>query len=84
MLSKAYAGVGFTIPCVVKSLLDIRCPGCGLTTAAVALAHLDPVKAFDANPLIFVVVPALPIYVYLSFRDEKRRREAEQTPPVPN
>ena len=76
VLSKAYLGVGFTIPCVFTTLLDVRCPGCGLTTAAVALAHLDPVTAFDANPLIFVVAPALPVYVWFSFRDERRRREA--------
>jgi len=41
VVAKAYFDVGFTIPCIIKALLGIRCPGCGLTTAAVALAHLD-------------------------------------------
>ena len=73
VIAKAYFDVGFTIPCIIKALLGIRCPGCGLTTAAVALAHLDLAGAFDANPLIFVVVPALPIYLWISFRQEMQR-----------
>ncbi len=73
ILVKAYFDVGFTIPCISKTLLDIRCPGCGLTTAAVALAHLDLAAAWDANPLIFVVAPALPFYVVTSFREQMKR-----------
>ena len=73
VIAKAYFDVGFTIPCIIKALLGIRCPGCGLTTAAVALAHLDFAGAFDANPLIFVVAPALPIHLWFSFRQEMKR-----------
>ena len=74
VVAKAYFDVGFTIPCVIKAVAGIRCPGCGLTTAAVALLHLDLAGALDANPLIFVVAPALPFYVFVSFRQEMKRR----------
>lgn len=47
------ASTGFGLPCALRWLTGIPCPACGLTAAAVALVHGDPVGAFAANPTIF-------------------------------
>lgn len=38
-------------PCAFKALTGIACPTCGVTRAAVALAHLDVVEALSRYPL---------------------------------
>ena len=39
-----------------------RCPGCGMTHAAMALIHGQPKTAFRENPLSLSVVPLLLLY----------------------
>ena len=50
---------GLGIPCVFHLFLGIKCPGCGMTHAAVALTHLDIAGAFAYNKLSVTVVPLL-------------------------
>lgn len=46
---------GLGLPCPLRTLTGVPCPGCGLTTGAVALSHGDFGAAFAANPVILGV-----------------------------
>ncbi|MBR6256118.1 MAG: DUF2752 domain-containing protein [Lachnospiraceae bacterium] len=50
---------GLGIPCVFRLVFGIKCPGCGMTHAAVAMTHLDIAGAFYYNKLSVTVVPLL-------------------------
>lgn len=50
---------GIGIPCLFNLLLGLKCPGCGMTRAAVAMTHLDIAGAFSYNKLSVTVVPLL-------------------------
>ena len=43
--------VGFGIPCLFYLVTGLKCPGCGNTTAVMALLHMDFKGAFEANML---------------------------------
>ncbi|GGN82675.1 hypothetical protein GCM10010112_60310 [Actinoplanes lobatus] len=47
------ARTGLGLPCLLRTLTGVPCPGCGMTTAAVALVRGQVETAFQANPLIF-------------------------------
>ena len=51
----------FFIPCPFRTITGLRCPGCGLSHAAVSLARLDIRGAFRENALF------IPIYSYILF-----------------
>jgi hypothetical protein len=42
---------GFTIPCVFFKVTGLKCPGCGNTRAAIAIANMDFLKSLEYNPL---------------------------------
>ena len=66
LLGLAYAlfiqCTGLGIPCVFRLVTGYRCPGCGMTHAAMALIHGQPTVAFRENPLSLSVVPLLLLY----------------------
>lgn len=66
LLGLAYAlfiqCTGLGIPCVFRLVTGYRCPGCGMTHAAMALIHGQPKTAFRENPLSLCVVPLLLLY----------------------
>lgn len=41
-------------PCLFKSVVGIPCPACGATHSGFYLSHLQPGKAFLANPFFFL------------------------------
>lgn len=45
------SAVGFGIPCLFYLVTGLKCPGCGNTTAVLALFHMDFKSAFEANML---------------------------------
>jgi len=48
---------GYTLPCPWYEFTGLLCPGCGLQRATHALLHGDFRSAFEANPLVFLLLP---------------------------
>lgn len=45
--------------CPSRLLLDVECPGCGLTRGTQHLMHADWRRALDYNPLVLITTPIL-------------------------
>lgn len=45
------------IPCPIKKITGLYCPGCGITRMIKSLLHLDFYQAFRFNPLVFISLP---------------------------
>ena len=60
------------LPCPIKYLTGISCPGCGMTRAIRAAVRLDFAAAFYYHPL-WVLLPVLGI-LYLILRRKKAER----------
>ena len=67
------AGIGFAyfvfssttgvyIPCPIKLIFGYKCPGCGVTHYALAMLHGNLPGAYDANRLLFFLIPLLVLY----------------------
>ncbi len=71
--------IDICIPCLWTTIFDVHCPGCGLTTAAINLLKFDFTGAWEANPLAFVVLPAIAYFAvmdFLSFRTHQLSKPA--------
>ena len=53
------AHTGHGVPCVFRLATGYKCPGCGITTMALALLKGDVRTAYSANPFLFVTLPLL-------------------------
>lgn len=71
----AAVGVGYalwvnlthwSIPCPFHAVTGLLCPGCGVTRMCLALLQLDVVGAWQANPVLLVLL--LPIAGLLLYR----------------
>mgnify|MGYP002021959385 FL=1 len=75
--------IGFStdilISCLWKTLFHFECPGCGLTTAFMKILTLDISSAYDANPLIFIVLSLGIFYIYKDFRKFKIKLKCTYT-----
>ncbi|WP_343567945.1 DUF2752 domain-containing protein [Sphingobacterium sp.] len=54
-----FTDIHILIPCLWKAASGYDCPGCGLTTALIALLRLEFREAWLENPLIYMLVPLL-------------------------
>ncbi|MGK0388716.1 MAG: hypothetical protein ACI94Y_001448 [Maribacter sp.] len=59
-----FSGINIIIPCIWKTLFNLDCPGCGLTTAFIRLLHFDFYGAYESNRLIFIILPFSLWYVW--------------------
>lgn len=53
---------GFAIPCYIRKLTGLYCPGCGITGMLIDLIHLDFFGAFTHNQMLFI---SLPFIIYI-------------------
>ena len=57
---KRFIDVDLTLPCLWSLLFNVNCFGCGITRAIEELVFRhNVVIAWQINPLVFAVVPAL-------------------------
>jgi hypothetical protein len=75
---KAIAGIDICIPCIWKSIFDLHCPGCGLTTAFISLIELNFKVAFATNWMIFIIVPFGLYYVIKDYVKFKRKYNVQK------
>ncbi len=50
---------GFGIPCPIRLMTGLECPGCGTSRMAMSLLRLDFVSAFRYNPAVFCLLPVM-------------------------
>lgn len=66
---KALHLIDLTIPCAIYSFTGYKCLGCGLTTAAVKIARLDFLGAYQSNALIYLLLPMIVFGSWLDIRN---------------
>ena len=54
---------GIVIPCLFYEVTGLYCPGCGLTRMLFSIIRLDFYQAFRYNPLIFIAMPFIILYL---------------------
>ncbi|WP_139958538.1 DUF2752 domain-containing protein [Flavicella sediminum] len=66
LVAKACFSIDVLIPCLWKMLFHTNCWGCGISTAFIHLLHFNFQSAYQANPLVFIV---LGISLFFFLRD---------------
>ena len=54
---------GFGIPCIIKKLTGLKCPGCGMSHALVSVVRGDIGSAYAYNALSVTLLPVLGVYL---------------------
>ena len=65
--------IDICIPCLWKTIFGIDCPACGMTAAFIQLMQLKIQGASEANPMIFLVLPAGAFYFIKDVMDFKKK-----------
>ena len=52
---------GLAIPCIFHTVTGLLCPGCGVTRMCLALLRLDLAEAWEANTVLFLMLPVLAV-----------------------
>lgn len=74
VIIKSYWHYDICIPCLYKTIFGIECLGCGITSACVELTHQNFVGAYEENPLVFIIVPTLVIYIISDYKKFRRQQ----------
>ena len=48
---------GYGVPCLFNLATGLKCPGCGVTRMCLCLLRLDIAGAWEANPVLLVLLP---------------------------
>lgn len=59
------------VPCPVRALAGVPCPGCGTTRASVSLLRGDAASALRLQPLVLPLLPLLAIFAVLPRRSRR-------------
>ena len=70
------ANTPFSIPCLVKLIFNIPCPGCGLTRAFVMASRLDVIGAVSTNILFLPIVIGAAAYLAAAVLDLYTKKQA--------
>ncbi|MGE8302559.1 MAG: DUF2752 domain-containing protein [Sphingobacterium paramultivorum] len=73
-----FTDIHILVPCLWKAASGYDCPGCGLTTALIALLRLEFREAWLENPLIYMLVPLLTGLILRDFATFWRRELVEE------
>ena len=52
---------GLAIPCLFRAVTGRLCPGCGVTRLCLALLRWDLAAAWEANPVLLLMLPAVAV-----------------------
>ena len=71
----AYCAIAMllSLPCPIRWLTGVSCPGCGITRASVALCRLDFRQAVYYNPSVFIVIAA--VLLVIVFRNSRKAKK---------
>lgn len=50
---------GLALPCPIRAVTGLLCPGCGVTRMCLALLRGDSGAAWEANPVLLILLPVL-------------------------
>ena len=66
------------IPCLVREITGLMCPGCGITTMILNLTEFNLLAAFRANQFLFITLPfiifEIIFFVYLENKNADNPR----------
>lgn len=65
-------GLFLPVKCPIRWLTGISCPGCGIKRALISVCKLDFARAWYYNPVIFYLIPAVPVMLIAYLRNAKR------------
>lgn len=56
--------LGVGLPCIFRLFTGLKCPGCGITHLVFAVLAGDWQAAWQANQLLFVLLPFLAVFIF--------------------
>ena len=59
--------ITFHFECPLYTHFDVKCPFCGARKMVMALLHLNFTEAFNANQLLFILLPIVFILIFIKY-----------------